>query len=165
MKKINSLAASGAKLSTSYGNTMADAMYDSGVNAGKGFLVGLQSQEKALQQQMTKLGGVLVDSIEHRLRIHSPAKETEYVGRMVGAGVVVGTDKSLAEVRAGAKRLGRAAIPPVVPTAEAVRAAGQTAAQSGHTYNIYPRTLDMTVHDLELLQRRQDALARVGRPR
>ncbi|MDX3753737.1 phage tail tape measure protein [Streptomyces sp. AK08-02] len=166
VKKINSLAASGAKLSTSYGNTMADAMYDSGVNAGKGFLVGLQSQEKALQQQMTKLGGVLVDSIEHRLRIHSPAKETEYVGRMVGAGIVVGTDKSLDTVRAGAQRLGRAAIPPVMPTAEAVRAAGSASdGQSGHTYNFYPRTLDMTVRDLELLQRRQDALARVGRPR
>ncbi|MFF2640311.1 peptidoglycan DD-metalloendopeptidase family protein [Streptomyces niveus] len=36
---------------------------------------------------------------------------------------------------------------------------------AGHTYNIYPRTLDMTVRDLELLQRRQDAQARVGRPR
>jgi len=165
IKKINSLAKSGAKLSTSYGNTMADAMYDSGVNSGRGFLAGLQSQEKALQQQMTKLGGVLVDSIEKRLRIRSPAKETEYVGRMVGAGVVVGTDKSLNAVRAGAKRLGRAAIPPVVPTAEAVRAAGQApGGQSGHTYNFYPRTLDMTVRDLELLQRRQDALARVGRP-
>ncbi|EPD63182.1 phage tail tape measure protein [Streptomyces sp. HGB0020] len=35
----------------------------------------------------------------------------------------------------------------------------------GDTYNFYPRTLDMTVRDLEVLQRRQDALARVGRPR
>ena len=165
IKKINSLAKSGAKLSTSYGNTMADAMYDSGVNAGRGFLTGLQSQEKALQTQMTKLGGVLVDSIEKRLKIHSPSRETEQVGAMVGAGVVVGTDKALASVRAGAKRLGTAAIPPVMPTAEAVRAAGQASdGQSGHTYNFYPRTLDMTVHDLELLQRRQDALARVGRP-
>ncbi|MFB7594288.1 phage tail tape measure protein [Streptomyces sp. NPDC056160] len=166
VKKINSLAKSGAKLSTSYGNFMADAMYDSGVNAGKGFLVGLQSQEKALQKQMTQLGGVIVDSIEKRLKIRSPAKETEYVGRMVGAGVVVGTDKSLSAVRAGAKRLGTAAIPPVMPTAEAVRSAGQAdGGQSGHTYNFYPRTLEMTVRDLEVLQRRQDALARVGRPR
>jgi phage-related minor tail protein len=30
--------------------------------------------------------------------------------------------------------------------------------------NIYPRTLDMTVRDLETLQRRQDARARIGRP-
>ncbi|MFI7239662.1 phage tail tape measure protein [Streptomyces cyaneofuscatus] len=165
IKKINSLAKSGAKLSTSWGSTVADAMHGNGVNAGLGFLAGLKSQEKALQQQMTKLGGVLVDSIEKRLRIKSPAKETEYVGRMVGAGVVVGTDRSIDAVRAGAKRLGNAAIPPVIPTAEAVRAAGQATPQGGNSYNFYPRTLDMTVRDLELLQRRQDALARVGRPR
>jgi phage-related protein len=36
---------------------------------------------------------------------------------------------------------------------------------SSVTYNVYPRTLDMTVRDLEALQRRQDAMARVGRPR
>ncbi|MFE9810711.1 phage tail tape measure protein [Streptomyces sp. NPDC005548] len=126
VKKINSLAASGAKLSTSYGNYMADAMYDSGVNAGKGFLTGLQSQEKALQQQMRKLGGVLVDTIEKRLDINSPSRETERVGEMVGAGVVVGSDRALADVRAGAARLGTAAIPPVVPVS-----AGQPAQAVG----------------------------------
>ncbi|MFI6465664.1 phage tail tape measure protein [Streptomyces sp. NPDC050538] len=167
IKKINSLTASGAKLSTSYGRDMADAMYDSGAMAGKGFLAGLQAQEAALQKEMTKLGGTLVNAIEKRLDIHSPARETERVGRMVGAGVVVGTEKSLASVRAGARRLGAAAIPPAVPTAAVVRAAVATAGgqPGGTTYNVYPRTLDMTVHDLELLQRRQDALARVGRPR
>ncbi|MFF4547252.1 phage tail tape measure protein [Streptomyces sp. NPDC001406] len=35
----------------------------------------------------------------------------------------------------------------------------------GDTYNFYPRTLDMTVRDLDTLQRRKDADARVGRPR
>lgn len=40
VKKLNALAASGAKLSTSYGNYMSDAMYDSGVAAGKDSLPG-----------------------------------------------------------------------------------------------------------------------------
>ncbi|MFD5468904.1 phage tail tape measure protein [Streptomyces sp. NPDC127105] len=35
----------------------------------------------------------------------------------------------------------------------------------GNTYTIHARTADFTVRDLELLQRRQDARARVGRPR
>ncbi|MGC9544031.1 phage tail tape measure protein [Streptomyces sp. UG1] len=35
----------------------------------------------------------------------------------------------------------------------------------GDTYNFYPRTLDMTVADLDVLQRRQEARARMGRPR
>ncbi|MFI9600322.1 phage tail tape measure protein [Streptomyces sp. NPDC052043] len=165
IKKINALAASGEKLSTSYGRTMADAMYDSGAMAGKGFLAGLQAQEAALQKQMNKLGASMVKSIKRELKIKSPSRVTREVGAQVGAGLVVGADKSLAAVRASAQRLSKAAIPTVVPTAEAVRAGGQQPAQSGHTYNFYPRTLDMTVRDLELLQRRQDALARVGRPR
>lgn len=167
IKKINALASSGSKLSKVYGDTLADAMYDAGTQAGKGFLTGLQAQEKALQKEMNKLGGKLVDAIEKRLRIKSPSKETERVGEQVGAGVVVGTEKSLDAVRASARRLGTAAIPSVVPTAESMRAAAQQTAGTGGgtTYNIQPRTLDMTVRDLELLQRRQDALARVGRPR
>ncbi|WP_405674903.1 peptidoglycan DD-metalloendopeptidase family protein [Streptomyces sp. NBC_01511] len=74
----------------------------------------------------------------------------------------------------GAARVGamaRSLPQPTAPSA-AVRAAalrarsgGQPAPAAGDTYNLYARTLDMTVHDLELLQRRQDALARVGRPR
>ncbi|MEU8704211.1 phage tail tape measure protein [Streptomyces sp. NPDC048565] len=41
---------------------------------------------------------------------------------------------------------------------------GQASAQSSSdTYNFYPRTLDMTVTDLDVLQRRRDALARMGR--
>ncbi|WP_329032264.1 phage tail tape measure protein [Streptomyces sp. NBC_01725] len=58
------------------------------------------------------------------------------------------------------------------PGGPAVRAAAlrgrsgrQLPAEPGNTYNVYARTVDMTVRDLELLQRRQDALARVGRPR
>ncbi|MEV5911060.1 phage tail tape measure protein [Streptomyces chartreusis] len=122
IKKINSLASSGAKLSTSYGNFMADSMYDSGKQAGAGFLAGLKAQEAELQKAMTKLGSKLVDAIEDRLDIHSPSRETERIGRQLGAGVVVGTDKSLAAVRAGAKRLATAALPQVVPAAAAAQA-------------------------------------------
>jgi len=39
-----------------------------------------------------------------------------------------------------------------------------TAASVSTTYNVYPQRADITVHDLEALQRRQDALHRVGRP-
>lgn len=133
VKKINALDASGAKLSTSYGKFMADAMYDSGVNAGKGFLTGLQSQEKALQTQMRKLGGALVDAIEDRLDIHSPSRETERIGEQLGAGVVVGTDKSLAQVRAGAKRLAKAALPVVPAAAAAAQAQTSAGLQRGDT--------------------------------
>ncbi|WP_330349702.1 phage tail tape measure protein [Streptomyces sp. NBC_00582] len=87
-----------------------------------------------------------------------------------GGQTVLDHDSSVSAVGAAMVRSMARSLPQPVPAAAAVRAAlpsggGQTAVESGHTYNFYPRTLDMTVHDLELLQRRQDALARVGRPR
>jgi hypothetical protein len=44
-------------------------------------------------------------------------------------------------------------------------AAPAATASSSVTYQINARTADFTVRDLEVLQRRQEALARVGRPR
>ncbi|MFE4051242.1 phage tail tape measure protein [Streptomyces sp. YIM B13518] len=79
-------------------------------------------------------------------------------GEQVGAAVVTGMATMGSAVEAAADRLASAA---PVPAA----ARRSEAPAPGHTYNIYPRTLDMTVRDLELLQRRQEALARVGRPR
>jgi hypothetical protein len=127
IKRLNALDKSGVKLSTSYGRTMADSMYDAGSQAGKGFLTGLLSQEAELQKQMKKLGGVLVDAIEDRLDINSPSRETQRIGEMVGAGVVVGTHKSLPQVRAEAARLAAASMPAVVP----VTSSSQPAAAGG----------------------------------
>ncbi|MEV3855048.1 phage tail tape measure protein [Streptomyces sp. NPDC050095] len=94
--------------------------------------------------------------------------------RFRGTETVLDHQSSLATVGAqvGAAMVERMtrSLPQPVPPAASVRAAlptadVPTATSAGHTYNFYPRTLDMTVRDLELLQRRQDALARVGRPR
>lgn len=133
IKRLNALDKSGAKLSTSYGRTMADSMYDAGSQAGKGFLTGLLSQEKELQGQMRKLGGVLVDSIEDRLDINSPSRETQRIGEMVGAGVVVGTHKTLPHVRAEAARLAAASLPSVVPVTSSAQPAASGGLRRGDT--------------------------------
>lgn len=88
-----------------------------------------------------------------------------------GGQTVIDADTSAAAVGAAVVRSMARALPQPVPAAAAVRAAlpsgrGQSApVDAGTTYNVYARTADFTVRDLELLQRRQDALARVGRPR
>ncbi|MGW4728088.1 phage tail tape measure protein [Streptomyces shenzhenensis] len=79
-------------------------------------------------------------------------------GEQVGAAVVTGMAAMGSSVEAAVNRLGTAA-------AAAPAARRAETAPAGHTYNFYPRTLDMTVRDLDLLQRQQDARARVGRPR
>ncbi|MFJ9113025.1 phage tail tape measure protein [Streptomyces sp. NPDC102283] len=129
IKILNGLAKSGGKLSTSYGLTMADAMFDAGEDAGKGFLAGLIGQEKALQEQMNKLGRGMVASIRKALDSHSPSRKTEAVGEDTGAGLLIGVLNSVPKVEAAAARLGTAAIPSAVAMA-AQRAAALAAAPS-----------------------------------
>jgi hypothetical protein len=112
IKTLNGLAKSGASLSTSYGRTMADSMFDAGKDASRGFLTGLQSQEKALQTQMNKLGKGIVAAIRKSLDSHSPSRKTRAVGRDTGAGLLIGVLAMVPRVKAAAARLGAAAIPP-----------------------------------------------------
>lgn len=108
--QLNKLAKSQSSLTTSFGKTMADAMYDSGSQAGKGFLTGLQAQEKAIQAEMDKLGAGLVKSIKKRLKIKSPSRVMrDEVGRQVGAGLVAGMDAHRTAVAAAASRMAAAA--------------------------------------------------------
>ncbi|MFD8937330.1 peptidoglycan DD-metalloendopeptidase family protein [Streptomyces sp. NPDC059578] len=115
IKELNKINASGVKLADGYGKSMADAMYDNGKWAGKGFLAGLKAQEKDLTKAMDRLGTALVDAIEKRMKIKSPSEVTTEVGEQIGAGVVVGTVSTERDVQDAARRLGDAAVPPVVP--------------------------------------------------
>jgi len=107
---LNQLAAQGAKLASTIGTTTADAMYDAGKMASKGFLTGLISQEAALTKQMNKLGAQLVASIKRALKIKSPSQVMrDQVGKLVGAGLVQGMDHTLVDVRAAGARMSAAA--------------------------------------------------------
>lgn len=119
LAQLNKVSKSGSALSTSYGRTMADAMFDAGSQAGKGFLTGLQAQEAELQKAMDRLGAGLVAAIRKRLKIKSPSKATQWVGEMTGAGVGVGLDNTAASVAAAAARVADAAVPGVPPVSPA----------------------------------------------
>lgn len=108
--QLNKLAKSQTSLTSSFGKTMADAMYDSGAQAGKGFLTGLQAQEKDIEAEMAKLGAALVKSIKKKLKIKSPSRVMrDEVGRQIGAGLVAGLDAHRPAVRAAGNRLAAAA--------------------------------------------------------
>lgn len=149
IKQLNALSKSGAKLSSGYGATMADAMFDSGKNASRGFLAGLQSQEKELQAAMDKLGGSLVKAIKKRLKIKSPSRVTTEVGEQVGAGVVVGALSTVGDVERAATELGQAAIPP--PGALVPATAGQAPAPEQGT-GLDGRPLYLVVEDGTVLR-------------
>jgi hypothetical protein len=68
------------------GMTGADALYDSGKNAGKGFLTGLMSQEKQFQAAMDKLGKSMVASLRKALGVKSGAALGDHLVRGVAFG-------------------------------------------------------------------------------
>ncbi|WP_416978666.1 phage tail tape measure protein [Streptomyces sp. T028] len=129
LQTLNQMAATGAKLATNVGRTTADAMYDAGKNASKGFLAGLIAEEKALQAEMDKLGEKLIKAIKKALKIQSPSRRArDEIGKKFGAGVVLGVDDSLADVQAAGTRLSAAAINSLWgrPTAGATAGTGGT---------------------------------------
>ncbi|MGZ0231109.1 phage tail tape measure protein [Streptomyces sp. CPS1] len=125
ISKLNSLVASGSKLATGFGQSMANLMYDSGKQAGKGFLSGLKGQEKDLEKQMAKLAKDLVSEVKKALKIKSPSQVfRDQVGKQIALGVVVGMDAHRPHIAAAAHRMVTTARKAaVLPTSAAGRAA------------------------------------------
>jgi len=111
IREINSAESQIAKASTSLGYTAAEAMYDSGRQAGKGFLSGLQAEQKQLEAAMKKLADVLVNTIKRELKISSPSQVARDLFRMVPRGGALGLDDGASEMAAAAARMARAAVP------------------------------------------------------
>ncbi|MFD7185487.1 hypothetical protein ACFV90_36695 [Streptomyces sp. NPDC059904] len=115
-KEINSTQYKINDQAESLGKTGADALYDSGKNAGKGFLKGLQSQQKAIEAQMLKIARGMDKAIRRALGIKSPSTVMAQVGRHSTEGLAVGlTDRMPVLDRALSSVSGRvAATRPVV---------------------------------------------------
>ncbi len=106
ISKLNKLMTSGSKLATGFGKDMADLMYDSGKDAGKGFLAGLKGQEKELGKQMAKLATDLVKQIKKILKIKSPSVVfRDEIGKNVVLGMAHGIDLHGHLVGAATQRL------------------------------------------------------------
>lgn len=172
--KLNKLAVSQQKLTVSFGQSMANSMYDSGAQAGKGFLSGLQGQEKAIQAEMNRLADGMVATIKHRLGIRSPSTVMrDQIGKQAALGVALGVRMHAPMATAEAQRMAdtmaavRARSGMVMAGAGAGGGSGQHAIHTEHHthYEINARTADFTTQELEVVQRRAEARQRVGRPR
>jgi phage-related protein len=84
---------------TSFGSTTSNAMYDAGIQAARGIVAGIQSQEKAIAKAMTTTANNLVKAIKKTLGIKSPATVLrDQVGKMIGAGIISGVEAMRAAV-------------------------------------------------------------------
>jgi hypothetical protein len=90
---------------TSLGQTAADAMYDSGKQAGKGFLSGLEAQQKSIEKLMEKIARSMVSTIKKELGIRSPSTVGHYHGFMWAAGIAEGMTAGTPMIDAAGKQL------------------------------------------------------------
>ncbi|GGZ28411.1 hypothetical protein GCM10010387_22330 [Streptomyces inusitatus] len=89
-KSINSLQGTLSKETDKLGKTGADLLYDSGKNAGKGFLKGLESQQDAIEAQMVKIAKAMQKAIRKALGIKSPSRVMAADGQDSTKGLAVG---------------------------------------------------------------------------
>ena len=90
------------------GMTAANLMYDSGSQAGKGFLSGLQAQQKNITKLMDQIAKSMVDTIEKDLKIHSPSLVTTEHGEMFALGLANGMQHGVPWVKNAAHALSAA---------------------------------------------------------
>ncbi|WP_406420055.1 hypothetical protein [Streptomyces sp. NBC_00842] len=90
LRAVNATQANLDKAAGTLGASGADAMYDSGKAAGKGFLTGLESQQKAIEDQMVKIAKGMQKAIKKALGIKSPSRVMAQLGRYSTEGLAVG---------------------------------------------------------------------------
>lgn len=92
IRQMNKLQAEVNKTAKKTGDAVAKTLYQAGVDAARGIVDGLRSQEKALEKEMRHLGKTMAKSLEKELGIHSPSRVFERMARQIPAGVVRGVN-------------------------------------------------------------------------
>ncbi|MFJ9020808.1 hypothetical protein ACIRPU_12610 [Streptomyces sp. NPDC102259] len=87
---INSLQTQLRSSTDTLGRTGADLMYDSGKQAGKGFLAGLAAQQKDIEKLMLGIAKGMQASIKKALGIKSPSRVMAQLGAYSTQGLAVG---------------------------------------------------------------------------
>ena len=96
------------KASKKIGKDGAEAMYDTGTQAAKGFLDGLKYEEKEIDKEMEKLAKSMVDAIKKALGIKSPSTVMHEQGISAAQGLAKGLLDGEPIVLAAAKKLATA---------------------------------------------------------
>jgi phage-related protein len=106
IKQIASLQGQLAKASGSFAKTASDDLYGAGVNAAKGIVKGLQSQQAAIGKQMQAIAKSMVGSIRKALGIHSPSRVfRDDIGKQVVAGFALGVTSNMKSAHAAIDQL------------------------------------------------------------
>lgn len=94
-KAINSLQGQLDSATTTLGQAGADSMYDAGAAAGKGFLKGLEAQQKAIEAQMVRIAKGMDKAIRKALGIKSPSTVMARLGVYSTQGLATGLTQGM----------------------------------------------------------------------
>jgi TP901 family phage tail tape measure protein len=111
IRSMNATQSAINSASSGLGQTAANLMYDSGSMAGKGFLSGLQAQQKNITKMMDEIAKSMIETIEKDLKIHSPSLVTTEHGEMTALGFANGLERGVPWVKGAAHKLAAAAMP------------------------------------------------------
>lgn len=155
IKQVASLQKQLGTATSSFAATSAKELYGAGVNAAKGLVNGLKSQQKALDRQMKSLATSLTRTIKKQLGIHSPSRVfRDEVGAMLGQGVAVGFSME----KNGIVRAVRGTIADAMPTSSAMRTQGMGVAAAQPTSIDSSRKIEKVV-----INEARDPLGTLGR--
>ncbi|WP_228979723.1 hypothetical protein [Streptomyces sp. DH12] len=88
------------------GGVAGEAMYGAGIEAARGLVSGLASQQKAIEKQMLAIAKSMQTAIKRALGIASPSRVmAREVGRWIPAGIAQGVESGRAEVDATMRHL------------------------------------------------------------
>jgi phage-related protein len=95
--------------SNQLGVQAADTMYDSGKQAGEGFLSGLKAQQASITQMMKKIADAVIKELKKDLGIASPSRVMMAHGQMVSEGFARGIEAGVGRVKQAARSMSIAA--------------------------------------------------------
>lgn len=108
LKSLNATQAQIEGAAKSYGESAADSLYDAGSQAGKGFLKGLEAQQKSIEDSMSKLAKAIQASIKKALKIKSPSRVMAELGEFTVAGFAQGVVAATPQAAAAASQMAAA---------------------------------------------------------
>lgn len=92
IKEVNSLQGQISSAGKTLGIQTSRTMYQAGIQTAQGMLRGMQSQEKRLENQATRMARRIAQAVRKALKISSPSKVFEGIGAQVTDGLVIGLD-------------------------------------------------------------------------
>lgn len=82
-----------AKSAKQLGKQTSRELHQAGVDSARGLLNGLRSQKAAIAKEMREIANLISRTVRTELKINSPSREMELIGRYTNEGLAQGLDK------------------------------------------------------------------------